>query len=313
MNTLPRLTAHLLLFASLALLSGCGGGGGPAAVPVEFMVDVDSPIHDIRLDEFGLVPWAWSDETFSIMPLTQDREGWSYSWRVGGGKILGGAYASTVVWRTPLDTLSWIEATLSRNGESHLCRRWMALSVELQIQDGWQEVGTEVVGARVSGSRRAPSTWHWGIDAGRVAAGENAHIAYCSMMPAGSRRVWLTVDDGLRQASDTLSVLAGDFAPRFWLGESYLGTWPCGQATLLVLHASDLNGDSLGLETLLLPGLRLDSLQVQREPDHPVYQFTWRLHLRDTGRGPGPRSLRLWLTDGMYTIEEEVAGAVFCP
>ena len=318
MSAGPPPSLWLLPLLLLAALSSCSHDSASTIPADEFMVDVESPVHDVRC-MYSSVPWAVSDETFSVMYLGDDRTGWHFSWRVGSGEILSGATAGTMVWRTSADTLSWVESTLSRGRETHVCRRWTALRLEplsVGLQPESVAPGWTVINSEITASPRAPLTRIWGVDVGEIQVEEDGQRVVWDVRTTGVHRVWLQVDDGLRQAADTLEVTVPNVAPEFGPGSAELGAdWPCGALLDVFFKGVDANRDSLTLDVLSLDGLVLEGMS--QHAAHPSmfveYQTYWVLALRDVGEGAGWRSIFLQLSDGSATHEQVFHFWALCP
>lgn len=317
MNAGLPLSLRLPPLLLLAALSGCSQDSASTIPADDFLVDVESPLHDIRAG--SIETWANSDEPCAAVLMTQDQAGWSYAWRVGGGAIQDAANAAAITWRTPLDTLSWVELTIHRGDESYLCRRWMTLrleplSVSLQAED--VAPGAVSLDCGIVTSPRSPLTLHWGADEGQVHDEQVGFSATWDARTAGSHRVWLAVDDGLRQAADTLEVTMSNVAPEFGPGSAELGAdWPCGALLDVYFKGADANRDSLTLDVLSLDGLVLEGMS--QHAAHPSmfveYQTYWVLALRDVGEGAGWRSVFLRLSDGSATHEQVFHFWALCP
>lgn len=300
-------TAPLLLAA--ALFVGC------QTIDPDAFTDpgtVDSDMHDIRFSGlFG--PWEASDEAFGAVFLGEDREGWNYLWRVGAGEILGDSTAPDLLWRTPLLDRSWIELSIERNGERHLCRRvfdlapWeptLALTTDASpwLPDPFGAPEHWVV-AHVGGAPNMACDLVWGSEAGTLRHGDaNSRSVLWGVRRAGVHRVWAELDCDWALLSDTLTVEVGQVAPVvfFWEGDH---PWEPGGLARLELFARDGNEDPLELEVVALESMELESLVAHGPSPDGEIQGHWILDVRIAPNVEGLLAMDLRLDDGALPVD----------
>lgn len=290
---------------TLVLLTGCAGGDGSAPddeLDPGLVVEVDSPVHDIRLMEGD---WSGIPTLVEVFLAPDDREGWTYSWRVGGGSVSG--TGREITWTTPLADSCWIESTIQRDGLTYLCRRWIPLrndplTFHLEQVAPVPTVGDVVVEAVCNRPMPESASVVWGEDAGADLTGSPTlkHWAVCAR---GPHRIWAVATLGEQVASDELVVVVPNAAPELVTGGNWEGPSPLGGEVQDFIRAGDANRDSLHLELLDLDGLELvDATWVVHEH---VSDFLghWVLTLRHTDGLPGQREVRFRVGDGLATVE----------
>jgi hypothetical protein len=309
---LPAITRCLLLLAIPLGLTGCAGEDSTSRDESPLVEEQDSPIHDIRMAEWGV--WSGTDVAVEAF-LPEDRDGWTFEWRVGNGRISG--VGREVVWTTPLADSSWIESTLHRGPEEYTCRRWLGLlndppTLDLQLAGG-EMPGVIQVRAVVNRPLPASASWGWATDSPYPLSGIPSAMNW-ELHGHGEWRIWAAVRLGGREARDTLSVIVPNIAPEFGpaMGENW-GPYPCGSVFEDWIRVDDVNDDGLSLELVELDGLELldSSWTASQQPE--CFQGSWKLTLRDTGTGSGPRRVLARISDGDLSAVLPFAYVMECP
>jgi hypothetical protein len=296
-----RRVPTLILAASLVMATGCTveDDSAPEDSPESGIVEeVESPVHGIRVAE-GY--WSGMPMTAEVFLAPDNREGWTFAWRVGGGTLSGSG--REVTWTTPLADSCWIESTIQRAGLAYLSRRWIplrndTLTFHLEQVDDVPSIGDVRVEAVCNRPFPEGASIVWGEDAGADLAGSPTlkHWAVCAR---GPHRIWAVATLGEYVAADELVVVVPNAAPELVTGGNWEGPSPLGSEVQDLIRAGDANRDSLHLELLDLDGLELvDSTWIVHGHESDFLGH-WSLTLRHTDGLPGQREVRFRVGDGL--------------
>ena len=296
-----RLPTTLVLAIPLFLATGCAVEDDPAPEDSPgpgIVEEVDSPVHDIRVAEGD---WSGMPTTAEVFLAPDNREGWTFSWRVGGGAIDGSG--REVVWTTPLADSCWIESTIRRDGEEHLSRHWIHLRNEtptLRLEAGGEVLAPGSVGVEAIVNRPLPGVAHllWGDDLGTPSSGSATH-RHWEVCARGTHRVWATLVLGPWVLTDTLAVEVANVPPDHVAGSFWEGPAPLGGVVVDRIRVSDRNGDPLVLELVDLAGLEFVDTTWVAHDSSSEFQGHWDLTLRHVDGQPGLRELRFRVGDGL--------------
>jgi hypothetical protein len=293
--------------ALLLLFNMLGCQRGEPTIDSSAGTDIESAIHDLRSVE--LENWACRDETWNVVLFGEDRAGWTVEWSVGGGRILDQG-SSRLIWRTPQDTVSWVQAILVRGAERHTCRRWLVLHdvpLAVSLHGSGEETLPGVVHVTMEANRPqdAPAVWSYGCDEGELSVVDGGQVDW-DVHRAGLHRMWVELRLEDRLARDTLMVEVPNLPPQLSPDCGYPGDWELGDTKDVWVLGLDANQDPLTLSFQIGPGLLLlDSARFNPEPLADVL-VGWRLTLKDTLEEVGRRWVAVNLSDGTIQVVDTV-------